>query len=197
VYIMVACIRILIATAFMVAASSVAVPAGPPSRPQPSIFPPPAHGAAAEPGSQQSVVSRDADQPQGKKGNEVAGPMDVFDDIENGWRVGSVDRILRHFGSRKVAMSIDGSGAPGGSFSRNQSHYVLKDLFRLTVTRKFEFVQFRQLSEDGSESFAIAERHYQRKDDGRLIKDKVYVSLHPERDGDRERWVVDEIKSIR
>jgi hypothetical protein len=195
---MVARIRILIATALMVSASAVAVSADPPSRPRPSIFAPPARGAAAEPGSQQSVVSRDADEPRGKKnGDEVTGPMAVFDDIENAWRAGSVDPILRHFGSRKVALSIDGTAAPGGSFSRNQSYYVFKDLFRLTVTRKFEFVQFRQLSEAGSESFAIAERHYQRRDDGRLVKDKVYVSLHPERDGDRERWVVDEIKSIR
>ena len=46
-------------------------------------------------------------------------------------------------------------------------------------------------------AFAVAERHYQKNDDGQLIKDKVYVSLHLERDGDDERWVVDEIKSIR
>jgi hypothetical protein len=84
------------------------------------------------------------------------------------------------------------------TFSRNQSYYLLKDLFRYTLTKKFEFVQYRKPeSDDDSDTFAVAERHYQKTDDGRLIKDKVYVSLHLERDGDEARWVVDEIKSIR
>ncbi len=126
-----------------------------------------------------------------------AGPMDVFADIERGWNAGNVDPILRHFGSQKVAISVQGTGPSGGTFSRNQSYYLLKDLFRYTLTRKFEFVQYRKPSDDGSETFAVAERHYQKSDDGRLFKDKVYVSLHLEQDGEQERWVVDEIKSIR
>ncbi len=125
------------------------------------------------------------------------GPMDVFADIERGWNAGDVDPILRHFGSQKVAISVQGTGPSGGTFSRNQSYYLLKDLFRYTLTRKFEFVQYRKPSDDGTQTFAVAERHYQKSDDGRLIKDKVYVSLHLERDGEQERWVVDEIKSIR
>ena len=128
---------------------------------------------------------------------DTAGPMDVFADIERGWNAGNVDPILRHFGNQKVAISVQGTGPSGGTFSRNQSYYLLKDLFRYTLTRKFEFVQYRKPSDDGNETFAVAERHYQKSDDGRLIKDKVYVSLHLERDGDQERWVVDEIKSIR
>ncbi len=129
--------------------------------------------------------------------SDAAGPMDVFADIERGWNAGNVDPILQHFGSQKVAISVQGTGPSGGTFSRNQSYYLLKDLFRYTLTRKFEFVQYRKPSDDGSETFAVAERHYQKSDDGRLIKDKVYVSLHLELDGDQERWVVDEIKSIR
>lgn len=134
---------------------------------------------------------------KGRSGADAAGPMDVFADIERGWNAGSVDPILRHFGNQKVAISVQGTGPSGGTFSRNQSYYLLKDLFRYTLTRKFEFVQYRKPSDDGSETFAVAERHYQKNDDGRLIKDKVYVSLHLERDGEQERWVVDEIKSIR
>jgi hypothetical protein len=137
--------------------------------------------------------NRDAETPvQG-----APGPMDVFADIERGWNAGNVDPILRHFGSQKVAISVQGTGPSGGTFSRNQSYYLLKDLFRYTLTRKFEFVQYRKPSDDGSDTFAVAERHYQKSDDGRLFKDKVYVSLHLERDGEQERWVVDEIKSIR
>jgi len=125
------------------------------------------------------------------------GPMDVFADIEKGWNTRNVDVILSHFGSQKVAISIEGTGPSGGSFSRNQSFYLLKDLFRYTITRKFEFTQFRKPTDEGGQSFAIAERHYQKTDDGRLFKDKVYVSLHLETDDDQPRWVVDEIKSIR
>lgn len=136
--------------------------------------------------------SREADAPA-----QAPGPMDVFADIERGWNAGNVDPILRHFGSQKVAISVQGTGPSGGTFSRNQSYYLLKDLFRYTLTRKFEFVQYRKPSDDGSDTFAVAERHYQKSDDGRLFKDKVYVSLHLERDGEQERWVVDEIKSIR
>ena len=141
-----------------------------------------------------NVASQGPSQPEKKAGG---GPMDVFADIERGWKAGNVETILRHFGSQKVAISIQGTGPPGGTFSRNQSYYLLKDLFRYTLTRKFEFVQYRKPSEEGGETFAVAERHYQMNDDGQLIKDKVYVSLHLERDGDDGRWVVDEIKSIR
>jgi hypothetical protein len=195
---MVAHLRILTATALMVTLSTVAAPAGPFPHPSQRSVRTPVHGPVTEAGAQSAVVSRDADQPQGQSAeNETPGPMDVFNDIEQGWTSRNVDLILRHFGSQKVAISVDGTGPSGGSFSRNQSYYLLKDLFRFTVTKKFEFVQFRKSSDDGSQSFAIAERHYQRRDDGRLIKDKVYVSLHLERDDGRERWVVDEIKSIR
>jgi len=150
------------------------------------------------------AVPADQEKPQDDKGKgngapsaQAPGPMDVFADIERGWNAGNPDPILQHFGSQKVAISVQGTGPSGGTFSRNQSYYLLKDLFRYTLTRKFEFVQYRKPSDDGSDTFAVAERHYQKNDDGRLFKDKVYVSLHLERDGEQERWVVDEIKSIR
>jgi len=122
------------------------------------------------------------------------GPMEVFADIENGWRANNVDAILAHFGDSKVSISIEGTGPSGGKFSKSQSYYLLKDLFKYTITKRFEFVQYRKPSENGRTSFAVAERFYQKTDDGRLFKDKIYVSLHTE---DGEHWVVNEIKSIR
>ncbi len=123
-----------------------------------------------------------------------SGPMAVLEDIEQGWISGDAELILRHFGSNKVNIVIDGSG-PGGSYSKDQGFYVFKELFKATTTRKFVFVQVRNSSEPGASTFAVAERRYQRKDDGRQIKDKVYISLHTE--SDSGRWVIDEIKSIR
>jgi hypothetical protein len=58
-------------------------------------------------------------------------------------------------------------------------------------------MQIRNTNEGGPATFAIAERRYQRRDDGRQVKDKVYVSVHLEPGGDSGRWVLDEIKSIR
>jgi hypothetical protein len=153
--------------------------------------------ASAQPHKKTDAVASEEPSTDKQASVDDGGPMDVFADIERGWNAGDVDPILRHFGSQKVAISVQGTGPSGGTFSRNQSYYLLKDLFRYTLTRKFEFVQYRKPSDDGTETFAVAERHYQKNDDGRLIKDKVYVSLHLERDGGRERWVVDEIKSIR
>ncbi len=126
----------------------------------------------------------------------ILSPTDVLDEIERGWIEQNADLILSHFGSNRVAISIDGSG-PGGSYSKDQGYYVFKELFKSTVTRKFNFVQIRKSNDDGTATFAIAERRYQRRDDGRQIKDKVYVSLHVEREREGGRWVLDEIKSIR
>jgi hypothetical protein len=124
----------------------------------------------------------------------AGGPMAVFSAIERGWRANDVDAILAHFGKSKVSISIEGTGPSGGKFSKSQSYYLLKDLFKYTITKKFEFVQYRKPNENGRTSFAVAERFYQKTDDGRLFKDKIYVSLHTE---DGETWVVNEIKSIR
>lgn len=127
---------------------------------------------------------------------DSTGPLAVLDDIEKGWLSGDADLILRHFGSNKVTIALDGSG-PGGSYSKDQGYYMFKDLFKATVTRKFVFVQIRAGGREATSTFAIAERRYQRRDDGRQVKDKVYVALHLERGEDSGRWVLDEIKSIR
>jgi hypothetical protein len=123
----------------------------------------------------------------------ATGPMEVFSEIERGWNANKVDLILKHFGESKVSIAVE-AGPTGGKFSRSQSYYLLKDLFKYTITKKFEFVQYRRPSKNGKTSFAVAERVYQKSDDGRLFKDKIYVSLHMEKGG---QWVVNEIKSIR
>ena len=130
--------------------------------------------------------------PASKKSDKV-GPLAVFADIEDGWRREEVQKILRHYGKGKVAIAIEGTGPVGGAFSKNQSHYLLKDLFKYTITQKFEFVQYRNVSNGRNRVYAVAERSYKRNDDGRTFKDKIYVSLHLE----GSRWVIGEIKSIR
>jgi len=129
--------------------------------------------------------------PEGKE--QHSGPIGVFADFEAGWKNERAQDILRHYGKGKVAIAIEGSGPTGGKFSRNQSYYLFKDLFKYTITEKFEFVQYRNVSDGQNKVYAVAERSYKRNDDGRLFEDKIYVSLHFE----DERWVITEIKSIR
>jgi hypothetical protein len=126
------------------------------------------------------------------KKEDNLGPIGVFADIEAGWSEEKVSLITKHFGDKKVNISLDG-GRVGGAFSRSQSHYLLKDLFEYTITERFEFVQYRNVTDGKAKVYAVAERSYKRNDDGRLFSDKIYVSLHQEKD----RWVISEIKSVR
>ena len=149
---------------------------------------------------QKSTEAPEKSVPEKESSQSFVGPMEVFTDIEKGWNAESVDLILRHFGAGRVTISIDGTGPSGGQFSRNQSYYLLTDMFKYTITKKFEIVQYRKPEDTGNTSFVVAERYYQRTNDGRLFKDKIYVSLHLESAEDvpsGKRWVVDEIKSIR
>jgi hypothetical protein len=124
---------------------------------------------------------------------EGSSPLDIFSDIETGWKLENVNAILQHFGKGKVSISVGGIGLAEGRFSKSQSYYLLKDLFKYTLTKKFDFVQFRNVDNGQRRAYAVAERYYKRTDDGRLFKDKIYVSLNLE----EERWVINEIKSIK
>jgi hypothetical protein len=146
------------------------------------------------PNQVQKVQDTDAkNAPKVEASEQDAGPIAVFADVEAGWKGEQVQQILRHYGKGKVAISIEGSSPTGGQFSRNQSYYLFQDLFKYTITERFQFVQYRHVSDGRDNVYAVAERHYKRNDDGRLFKDKIYVSLHLEED----RWVISEIKSIR
>ncbi|MFH1755923.1 MAG: hypothetical protein ABIA59_09490 [Candidatus Latescibacterota bacterium] len=130
--------------------------------------------------------------PAAEMRRDGSSPLDVFADIESGWKHENVDALLQHFGKGKASISIGGIGLAGGRFSKSQSFYLLKDLFKYTLTQKFEFVQFRNMDSGNRRVYAVAERYYKRTDDGRLFKDKIYVALSLEED----RWVISEIKSI-
>jgi hypothetical protein len=149
------------------------------------------HGQS--PRSAQPPRVQDSPRPSTEKDDDSDVPLSIFADIERGWRSGKEEIILSHFGQGKVAISISGTGPKGGYFSKSQSHYLFKDLFKYTITKKFEFTQYRNIHDGNRKVFAVAERQYKRRDDGRLFKDKIYVSLHRE----NKRWVISEIKSIR
>lgn len=158
----------------------------------PSVAKPPVVRSKPEK-EQKSKESTDAEAQKASPKEDKLGPIGVFADIEEGWKRENVGLITQHFGGKKVAISIDGIGPAGGSFSRSQSHYLFKDLFEYTITEKFQFVQYRNVTDGKVEVYAVAERSYKRNDDGRLFRDKIYVSLQQE----DNRWVISEIKSVR
>jgi hypothetical protein len=174
--------------------------ASPPSRASTAEYTLASAGEVRVVSQQKSTEKTEKSIPEKQPARANPGPMDIFSEIEKGWNAEEVDAILRHFGDAKVTISIEGIAPSGGQFSRNQSYYLLKDMFKYTITNKFEIVQYRKPSENGNTSFVVAERYYKKTDDGRLFKDKIYISLHFEpgkKETPESRWVVDEIKSIR
>lgn len=163
---------------------------------QVASLPPPTPQAESRkaPKNKESKKTADADAPaKASEKEDKLGPIGVFADIEEGWKTEKIQKILQHYGKGKVAIALGGPGPTGGEFSKNQSHYLFKDLFDYTITTKFQFVQYRHVSDGRSDVYAVAERSYKRDDDGRTFEDKIYVSLHLE----KNRWVISEIKSIR
>ena len=98
---------------------------------------------------QKSAETPEKTVPEKESSQAFVGPMEVFTDIEKGWNAETVDLILKHFGAGRVTISIDGTGPSGGQFSRNQSYYLLTDMFKYTITKKFEIVQYRKPEDAG------------------------------------------------
>jgi hypothetical protein len=120
-------------------------------------------------------------------------PAPTFASIERAWVVGSADAVLEHFGKRKVFISLPEGGPDGGTYSRAQSYFILKELFDATRTEEFSFVSIRQPEEQPQTAVGRAERTFRFRDSSRTQRDRIFVSLV--REGDR--WVIAEIKSVR
>lgn len=116
----------------------------------------------------------------------------IFASIERGWVIGNVDSVLEHFGKRKVYISLPEGGPDGGTFSRGQSYFILKDLFDATRTEEFSFVSIRQPDGQPATAIGSAERVFRRRGSSHMVQDRIFVSLVHEDD----RWVVAEIKSV-
>lgn len=120
-------------------------------------------------------------------------PLRVFAEIERGWQENSADSIMRNVGEKgKVKLSFHQCGPRSGEFSKSQTYYILKDMFRCAVTKKFNFVKYQNTSEGDEYPYAVAEREYKQSDNGAIQNDTVYISLIME----ENRWVIAEIKSM-
>ena len=143
---------------------------------------------AAEGGAPQDGPPRESARPRGG-----ASPAPVFTTIEKAWNAGDAGALVQNFGRRKVYISLPDGGPTGGQFSRDQSYYILKNLFDASRTEEFTFVTIREPEEQRRTAFGLARRVFRQRDAGSAVQDRVFVSLVLE----GERWVVSEIKSVR
>lgn len=120
-------------------------------------------------------------------------PQEVFQSIQSAWGQGNARGVQRHFGARKVSISLPETDRAGGRFSSNQAYLILKAHFAATRVVQFQFTDIRDPREPQRLAAALALRRYRQRGDGRLIEDRVLVSLAAE----GERWVVSEIKALR
>ena len=60
---------------------------------------------------------KDTEVKKAPDGQAQSGPILVFADIETGWNEEQVERILKHYGKGKVAISIEGSRTMDGVLS--------------------------------------------------------------------------------
>ena len=138
----------------------------------------PGNGAAAE-----SAAARDA---------APGGARAVFEAIETAWSEGNARALAQHLGNHPVSISLAESG-PSGRFSRDQTYFILERLFAATQTNKFRFTGVRDPGKDGRVAVGLAERSARDRGEGRVVQDRVLVTLVPE----GGRWVVSEIQALR
>jgi hypothetical protein len=118
-------------------------------------------------------------------------PAPVFASIERAWMIGNADSVMAHVGDRKVYISLPDGGPAGGTYSRAQSYFIIKQMFDATRTEEFSFVSIDQRQGGADAAFGRAERTFRLRDSSRLQQDRIFVSLLQE----GERWVIAEIKS--
>ncbi len=120
-------------------------------------------------------------------------PLATFKGIEGAWAEQDARALARFAGEGKVFVNVMGIGQRGGYFSRSQVHYLFKRMFKTYPHTKFKFVKYHNLDKPDGRVYGIAQRNYRNNRNGKVYRDKVYVTLRSE----GEVWVVDEIKTTR
>lgn len=118
-------------------------------------------------------------------------PLSTFKQIERAWRKADAEVLSAHTSNSRVFLRLKGINRKEGYFSRPQAYFLLKNMFEANRQVKFEFVKYHKLENINRKVYGIADRSYKNISNGRLFRDKVYVTL--KREG--EKWVVAEIKS--
>jgi len=113
-----------------------------------------------------------------------------FEGIAKAWQKGDAESLALYLGEGRVTIQLP--KVVGGVLSKSQAEYVLRDLFKYTVTEKFEFTKYDEFVSEGI--VGIADRTYRSGKEGLAIKDKISVWLVKEGE-DKPRWVIKEIRA--
>jgi hypothetical protein len=141
---------------------------------------------------QSAASSQDLKKWKGKASSRVFDqPLVLFREIESAWKTGNARALSQFSASSKVYLSLKGMRNKGGYYSRSQVFYIFKNLFKNTRQVRFKFFQYQNLDKPDRRVYGIAYNNYKSVSSGRLIRDKVYVTLSREGKG----WVVSEIKT--
>ena len=138
---------------------------------------------------QDSLKAKEMPLPVGVGSPDTASSTAAFQRIAKAWLEGDAEGIASFLGEGKVAIQLP--KGVGGVLSRNQAEYVLKDLFKYTVTDTFEFTKYDEFVSEGI--VGIADRTYRSGKDGPAQKDRVSVWLVKE-GKENPKWVIREIR---
>ena len=130
---------------------------------------------------------------KGFKKLNIKSSVSVFRDIENAWRKKDANKISSYAGSGRVYIDVQMLNKRGGYFSRPQVFFLFKRMFGSTKLLRFSFQRFSKPGSEGTRAYGIANRVVKDLKTGRIIKDKIYITLKWNGRG----WVLSEIKSIR
>jgi len=142
------------------------------------------------------AYSRDVEQREIKQKavkEKAIDPGSVFRAIERAWKRGDAAEMSRHVGTGRVYLDIYGANRKGGYFSKPQVYFLFKRHFSTTRQLKFSFLRLSKPKLRSSKAFGIARRVFRDVRSGRVINDKVYVTLR--REG--KKWVLSEVKSMK
>ena len=120
-------------------------------------------------------------------------PEGVFRDIEKAWRGRNAELISRYAGSGRVYIDVQMLNRKGGYFSRPQVFFLFKRMFKNTKLLRFTFQRISKPASEGTRAYGIALRVLKDLRTGKIIRDKVYVTLK----WNGNNWVLSEIKSMR
>ena len=122
----------------------------------------------------------------------TGGSKAAFETIAKAWQEGKAETLATFLGEGKVSILLP--KVAGGVLSKSQAEYVLKDLFKYTVTERFEFTKYDEFVSEGV--VGIAERSYRSGKEGPLSKDRISVWLVREGQGSPQ-WVIREIREVK
>jgi hypothetical protein len=127
---------------------------------------------------------------QGRSAAKVR-PLNVFREVEKGWRSDTLKPFERYLGKGKVWLDFGEGGPRGGFYTRSQAYYLISGYLKRTHTIDIGLVKVSEDTKRGSRPYARLERTCRYKY-GVSGKEMIFVSLSLE-DGN---WVISELRVL-